>query len=187
MRARWLLVGGYPAFPQAESGSEAWGNKPVDRIDNYIYVFCHKLCAGLFGGLASAAFGVAAEKKGEPGLRVGVLCFIGWCGCGFWAGAGGAVCGRCALCCLARPGFVEARPLLGVAYGSAFGCNRRACPVAGHVRVCGPAPRGGSGRSRASARGTSLSNKKGTIGSKEVRTASRKSKSNTTNEIGRKT
>ena len=90
------------AFPPVESGSGAWGSALVDRIDNQIHVFFHKLCAELIGGLALAAFGVAAEKKGESGLRVGVLRFAGWWGCGFWADAGGAVCGRCVLCCAAR-------------------------------------------------------------------------------------
>ena len=100
MRARWLCVGGYPG---ASASRERFGSmgKRACRSDRQLdsRLFFHKLCAGLFGGLAPADFGAAAERQGEPGLRVGVLRFAGWWGCGFWADAGGAVCGRCVLCC----------------------------------------------------------------------------------------
>ena len=62
--------GGVGGYPGASASGERFGSmgKRACRSDRQIAsLFFHKMFTGFIGGLVLAAFGVGAERKGEPG------------------------------------------------------------------------------------------------------------------------
>ena len=133
------------APPQAESGSGAWGNAPVDRIDNYIHVFVlQNVCRVVCRRRVCCDWGGRGER-GRTRLAGGspLFCWL------VWVWLLGRRKGRCLWWMRSMslgetgsppPSSGPVRSWGSLACGNAFGAGRRACSVAGRVRVCGQPP-----------------------------------------------